>query len=63
MNYLLSLGVTRVAYALTLALIFEIVGITLFHEDMNQIVDVVLIASILSVIVQMPFLMKVRGEL
>ena len=63
MNYLLSLGVTRVAYALTLTLITEIIGITLFHQNINQIIDVVLIASILSIIVQIPFLMKVRGRL
>ncbi len=63
MNYILSLGITRVAYALTLALIIEIIGIVLFHWNISQIVDIVLIASILSVIVQIPFLMKVRGGL
>ncbi|ADC69293.1 polysaccharide biosynthesis protein [Methanocaldococcus sp. FS406-22] len=63
MNYLLSLGVTRVSYALTLTLIIEIIGITLFHWDINQIVDVVLMLSIFSSIIQMPFLVKIRGVL
>ena len=63
MNYLLSLGVTRVSYALTLTLIIEIIGITLFHRDINQIVDVVLLLSIFSSIIQIPFLVKIRGIL
>ncbi|WP_423792383.1 oligosaccharide flippase family protein [Methanocaldococcus indicus] len=63
MNYLISLGITRISYALTLTLIIEIVGITLFHQNINQIVNVVLVVSMLSVIVQIPFLLIVRGRI
>ncbi|EHP88527.1 oligosaccharide flippase family protein [Methanotorris formicicus] len=56
MNYLLSLGITRVAYALSLTLVIEIIGITIFHQNINQIIDIVLMTSILSIIIQIPFL-------
>ncbi|ACX72264.1 polysaccharide biosynthesis protein [Methanocaldococcus vulcanius M7] len=63
MNYLLSLGITRVAYALTFSLAIEILGIIIFHQNINQIVDIVLLSSIMSLIVQVPFIIEVRGRL
>ena len=63
MNYLLSLGITRVSYLLSITLIFEIVGITFFNQNISQIIDIVLITSILSIIVQIPFLKSIKNIL
>ncbi|HDN83135.1 MAG TPA: polysaccharide biosynthesis protein [Candidatus Altiarchaeales archaeon] len=57
MNYLLSLGKTKVAYFLAAALSLEILGIMLFHENIEEIVSIMVLTSILFILVQIPFLL------
>ncbi len=62
MNYLLSLGRTEVSYFMLLSLLVEIVGLSLFNQNIDQIISVILISSILSVVLQLPVMWGAKDD-
>ena len=62
MNYFLSLNQTRVAFSLVAAMLLQLTLIILFHTSITQIVTIMVISSALSVLLPLPFLLKIRGN-
>jgi O-antigen/teichoic acid export membrane protein len=63
MKYLLSIGETNVAYLLLATVILEILGISYFHENIDDIINVILFSSIVCLLFFIPLLLRVwRGQ-
>ena len=62
MNYFLSLNQTRVAFSLVAAMLLQLTLIILFHTSITQIVTIMVISGALSVLLLLPFLLKIRGN-
>jgi len=60
MNYCLSINQTKIAYPLLGGLALECVLISLFHSDIGQIVNMVLISAILCFTATLAFYAKIR---
>ena len=59
-NYLLSLSRLRVAYALFLVVLLQVILIGLFHSSIDEVVNVMLICGIASLVLMIPFYVAVR---
>ena len=60
MNYLLSLNQTKVAYPFLGAVVVQLVFIAFFHNNINEVVNVMLGCSVLSLILMLPFFVRLR---
>ena len=60
MNYFLSLNQTKVAYSLLGVMLLQLILIALFHSSIVQLVNIMLICSILSIVSLLPFYLKVK---
>ncbi|ENN96224.1 polysaccharide biosynthesis protein [Methanocaldococcus villosus KIN24-T80] len=58
MNYLISLNVNRIAYPLILVLIFEILAFIIFPKTIDNFINILILTSLLSIVVQVPYIIK-----
>ena len=58
MNYLLSLNRTKVAYPLLAAVALQVGLVVIFHSNVGQIVNVMLVSGIASMLFMFPFYIK-----
>ncbi len=63
MNYCLSLNQTKVAYSFLMAMLLQVVLIALFHSDIGQIVNVMIISGTLAIVLMLPFFFRDRGAI
>lgn len=61
MNYCLSLNQTKVAYSFLVSMLLQVGLITLFHSDIGQIVNVMVISGTLTIVLMLPFFFRDRG--
>lgn len=62
MNYFLSLNQTKVAYSFVVAMLLQLSLIISFHSDIAQIVNIMVISGALSVVLMLPFYLKMRRD-
>ena len=62
MRYFLSINQTKVAYSLLGAMLLQLALIALFHSSIAQLVNIMLICSIVCIISMLPFYLRHRRQ-